>query len=221
MSRRFAPWSPPVQARSRARVDAILTAARDLVVEQGIAELKMTDVAKRADVPIGSLYQYFPIRQALIARLFEVETRVLDETIGTALEKAMSRREMINAVDYVIHRNLALIHERPYLRTLWSSPGVHPHIRQLELQNLRANALLISEKFCALPGPKLDPEAVMEAWALVCHLSAEVARLSCDVANGNMEGDFANRFVAMVQDHMGRFLEPGDGSDKAGGVSER
>ena len=59
----------PVQARSRALVDAVLEAAAQVLAREGAEHLTMTRVAERAGVSVGSLYQYFPNRAALLFKL--------------------------------------------------------------------------------------------------------------------------------------------------------
>jgi AcrR family transcriptional regulator len=59
----------PRQERSQQTVDAILTATHQLVSEHGIEALTTNAVARRAGVSIGSLYQYFPSKRALVAEL--------------------------------------------------------------------------------------------------------------------------------------------------------
>ncbi len=59
----------PKQARAQATVDAILTATAELLVELGYERTTTNAIARRAGVSIGSLYQYFPHKEALFTAL--------------------------------------------------------------------------------------------------------------------------------------------------------
>jgi AcrR family transcriptional regulator len=81
---RLALRNEPVQARSTARLTALLDAAAAVVDEIGFERLTTAMVAERAGASIGTVYRYFPDRiallQALGARNLErVLTRVGDE----------------------------------------------------------------------------------------------------------------------------------------------
>lgn len=78
------PRKSPVQARSTATVDAILEATIQVLLELGKERLTTTKVAFRAGVSIGTLYQYFPNKRALLKATLE---RHLDE-ISEAVEQA-------------------------------------------------------------------------------------------------------------------------------------
>jgi len=61
----------PRQARARAKVERILVAARELLVAEGAEAFNTNRVAELAGVGVGSLYEYFPNKQAIVARLIE------------------------------------------------------------------------------------------------------------------------------------------------------
>lgn len=61
----------PVQARSQDTVEVILSAAAQLLSRTGYDRFTTNHVAKLAGVSIGSLYQYFPGKQALVAALLD------------------------------------------------------------------------------------------------------------------------------------------------------
>ncbi len=84
----------PVQARSTARVNALLDAARDTIHEVGYELLTTAMVAERAGASIGTIYRYFPDRvavlQALAARnrdrvIHAVTTRLHEDKPATVL----------------------------------------------------------------------------------------------------------------------------------------
>ena len=60
------PRKSPVQARSAASVDAILKATVQVLLRVGKEKLTTTRVAVRAGVSVGTLYQYFPNKSALL-----------------------------------------------------------------------------------------------------------------------------------------------------------
>lgn len=60
------PRKSPVQARSIASVDAILLATLQVLLAVGKERLNTTRVAARAGVSVGTLYQYFPNKRALL-----------------------------------------------------------------------------------------------------------------------------------------------------------
>jgi AcrR family transcriptional regulator len=71
------PRKLPAQRRSANTVDAILEAAARILETDGLAACSTNAVAQRAGVSIGSLYQYFPNRDALTVALIERETTQL------------------------------------------------------------------------------------------------------------------------------------------------
>lgn len=69
------PRKLPGQARSRKRVNLILDAAADLLVEQGFENVTTNMIAEKAGIPIGSVYQFFPNKFSI---LYALALRYLD-----------------------------------------------------------------------------------------------------------------------------------------------
>ncbi len=94
----------PVQSRSQATVDAILKATLQVLDEVGLQKVTTTRVAARAGVSVGTLYQYFPDKAALIgalkaadrARILASLTEVARAQRGRPLEAAF--RAIIAAI---------------------------------------------------------------------------------------------------------------------------
>ncbi len=59
----------PRQARAKATVDCLLIAAQRILAKEGLGAFTTNRVAVVAGVSVGSLYQYFPNKQAIAAAL--------------------------------------------------------------------------------------------------------------------------------------------------------
>ncbi|HQR03481.1 MAG: TetR/AcrR family transcriptional regulator [Proteobacteria bacterium] len=70
-----APRKIPRQQRSQATVDFLIQTARQILYDKGADGLTTRFLSERSGVAVGSLYQYFPNRDAIIARLAEEEAR--------------------------------------------------------------------------------------------------------------------------------------------------
>jgi AcrR family transcriptional regulator len=90
------PRKSPVQARSAASVDAILEATIQVLLTLGKERLTTTKVALRAGVSVGTLYQYFPNKSALLQAVLK---RHLDEVAG-AVER-VCREQKGNTLEHM------------------------------------------------------------------------------------------------------------------------
>ncbi|MEO0564558.1 MAG: TetR/AcrR family transcriptional regulator, partial [Chloroflexota bacterium] len=96
----------PTTARGRARVNKILDAAADLLVEVGYADLTTNAIAEQAETSIGSLYQYFrnkdAVLEALASRYLDELNNLLDVFFGVT-EKSTLSDDMISFVEGARH----------------------------------------------------------------------------------------------------------------------
>ncbi|ANN77944.1 TetR/AcrR family transcriptional regulator [Bordetella flabilis] len=65
------PRKSPVQARSLATVEALHMATIQVLMREGLSRCTTTRVAARAGISVGSLYQYYPNRDALLAAVLK------------------------------------------------------------------------------------------------------------------------------------------------------
>lgn len=67
----------PVQQRGIARFEAILAAARTMLAGDGVQGFTIEDVAAQAAIPVGSVYQFFPNKLAIVVELDARDTEAL------------------------------------------------------------------------------------------------------------------------------------------------
>src|SRR5262252_6810703 len=107
------------QQRSRVTVDALLGATARILLKDGYDRASTNRIAHVAGVSIGSLYQYFPSKEALVAALIDRHKQQIIQVLRDALTKVATRpvadaaRELVKAsidahrVDPRLHRVLA------------------------------------------------------------------------------------------------------------------
>lgn len=81
----------PRQARSQERVRRILTAAEELFVAGGAGSTTTNAIAARAGVPIGSLYQFFPDKGAILRSLAQLYAEQLHELLTAFFDQGDGR----------------------------------------------------------------------------------------------------------------------------------
>lgn len=91
----------PVQQRSAERVHRMLEATAALLDEVGYDQLSTTAVAKRAEVAVGSLYQFFPDKRALVQALTKRNMEWFVDRVGECLAET-DRTHWWDVVDSVL-----------------------------------------------------------------------------------------------------------------------
>lgn len=94
------PRKMPVQARSSHTVEAMFDATIQVLLHGGLERLTTTRVAERAGVSIGSLYQYFPNKRALLAAV--LERHLLHVVMSVEVACANSKGQNIETMTSVV-----------------------------------------------------------------------------------------------------------------------
>jgi AcrR family transcriptional regulator len=94
------PRKSPVQARSAASVDAILEATIQVLLNVGKERLTTTRVALRAGVSVGTLYQYFPNKSALLQAALKRHLVEVTDAVELVCKEQKGRtlRQMVTAL---------------------------------------------------------------------------------------------------------------------------
>lgn len=101
------------QARGRARIESILDAAEQLVAEVGYDEMATNELARRAGISPGSLYQFFRNKDDVLAGLLDRYTRQFDAMWDDRIGPAAVQLPLDEAVDLVMEAVVSFKSERP------------------------------------------------------------------------------------------------------------
>ena len=110
------PRKQPVQARSRELVEVILEGAARVFEERGYAAATTDAIAERAGVSIGSLYQYFPNKDALAVALMERHGEAGVRWVAPVLERlSRERPPLADGLRWLVDAFVSPHLERPAL----------------------------------------------------------------------------------------------------------
>ncbi len=112
MNRRSVSELAPQTLRERHRsstIETVLAAAEQVFADQGLHAAHMGDIAARAGVSVGTLYNHFKDREALLAGLLEARRAemlsLLDEAIRAAAGRAALERLRVMVETMLIHKS--------------------------------------------------------------------------------------------------------------------
>ena len=124
MKKQLKPRKSAIQARSQATVESILESATHILAHEEPDELSTNKIASRAGVSIGSLYQYFPGKEAILReltrRLIDGKLRKIEENLKELVDSNLGPEEMIDGfVDFIVELKVKnLKFERALVATL-------------------------------------------------------------------------------------------------------
>jgi len=176
----------PSQARSRERVEKMLAAARDLIAEKGSDALRMGEVAERAGVSIGSLYQFFPDKAAVIRTLAERYNAEGRACIAEGLAGIADLAGLRTAFAALIDTYYGIFLAEPVMRDIWSGTQADPALRDLDREDSRINGAVLAEVMARLR-PETDRATLDASAFLVMQLGEATMRLA--ISLDRAEGD--------------------------------
>lgn len=210
MSRRRAsrhrPRKAPSQARSIATVEAILGATARILVSRGYTALTTNHVAKTAGVSIGTLYEYFPGKEALVAALVDghlARAEAILEERAAAFMNGGALPSLFALAHHLATTMVELHEDHPRLHRALTEEVPHPdetreRIRAIEERMVEVLAAL----FAAHPEVHA-PEPELAARMVATLLEAATHRWATDpsgepIARGALIDELAQMIAAYL-----------------------
>jgi len=142
------PRKSPSQERSRLTVERILDAAARIFHEQGYAGATTKDIADEAGLSIGSLYQYFPNKDALLAALTKRHITTTTSSLAVMIGK-LPEDSGLDVILRAVVRFLVEQHDLDDLHLLVMHTAPRTHEINLELEQARTQLVEIASVLLA------------------------------------------------------------------------
>nr|WP_236700595.1 TetR/AcrR family transcriptional regulator [Allosalinactinospora lopnorensis] len=166
----------PAQQRSMARVRKMLDACAELLEESGYNDLSTTRIAERAGVAIGSVYQFFPDKKAMVQAL---GLRYLDQFSGRVTDRLRQNTfgHWTEAVDVIIDEYLDMHRNVPGFRVLHFGDAVDAHLLDAGADNNKVIATRLRELLTSTAGVE-DSEELNYAAMVAVEAADAVLKLA-------------------------------------------
>lgn len=194
----------PTQKRAKARVERILASASALIAEAGSDSVRMTEVAARAGIPIGSLYQYFPDKAAILRTLAVRFMEQVRENLRAGLEGVSSADDAITRIDTILDGYYGLFLNEPVVRDIWSGTQSDKELQALDIEDSRENGRIVFAAMKFLVKPEDH-----DRFAIACFLLMQIAGAAVRLAIGvdRTEGDvMVEEFRHMIRRELQDFI---------------
>jgi len=198
-------WKEPSQERSRERVAAILSAARELIAEGGLASLKMGLLAERAGVPIGTIYQFFPDKDAVIGCIFANQMEEALQAVYQACHPDGELEAPAAAATSILTAKYTEWRADPVMAEIWSIAQANRALRGLTRAATRATAEIKTQALL----PFLKPDVSEARLRRVLFMVSDLYDAAIYAALGFSDDEaaaFMDEYAAMVSNYIDSLL---------------
>ncbi|WP_181011975.1 TetR/AcrR family transcriptional regulator [Bosea psychrotolerans] len=171
----------PSRGRGVQRVSALLDAASAVFAEAGYEAATTTEIARRANASIGSLYQFFPTKEHLAAALHARHLDSLAAVFDSLAAKAQGAANEHGAasdgiIDELFQRLLVYLEANPAFLVLGERRSLDPAVKKQARARLRGGIAGLLQTI----EPPVPRERIAPLAAVILHLIRMAAMLRAD-----------------------------------------
>ena len=201
----LAPRRRPSQERSRDRVERILDATAALLGDTPVDKITTAAIAEEAGVPIGSVYQYFPNKLAVLAELARRVMEQVDLKTASLIAEDFGVLPWDQAIDRAIDATMQGYAAQPGYLQLLLSIRPTPEFRLItDESNERVAALLARH-------PALRAVIPADRIELVTRAAIQAANALQDWALSADDPDLTNRIIremkTLLKGYLGVYMD--------------
>lgn len=200
-ARPLQPRREPLQERARVRVERILDTTVELLEEIDVEALTTAAIAKRAHVPIGSVYHYFASREEILAALVERTTARVDAAVAACLRDDLARLPWREALDHAIDVSSEIYAADTTYSTVWRATRGTAAFRAV----VEASDATLVAQLAALP---LLRERLGSRVGLVVQSALRIANAFIDWLLDTPDPEQRAAITAEMKQAMTRYLAP-------------
>jgi AcrR family transcriptional regulator len=169
----------PRQERSQARFERVLEAALRLFAVSGYESVSMREIAREAKMPIATVYQYFPMKLAIVREMWSRYTSSITGTLTEGIQRSIKegKDHSNELIGIMIDRMAQLQASNPAFIEIWSCVAASMELRALNIEDTLHSARLIAD-FLQRMHPKSDPGILFDRALIAIEMASSTTRLA-------------------------------------------
>jgi len=169
----------PRQKRSQARFETVLGTALRLFAARGYESVSMREIAREAKIPIASVYQYFPMKLAIVREIWSRYTSTISKTLEAGINKYTKEKsgDTSKLIGIIVDQMAELQASTPAFIEIWSCVAASMELRAMNVQDTLQNARLIAAALQQRYGAA-DPSVVFDRALIAIEMASATTRFA-------------------------------------------
>ena len=169
----------PRQQRSQARFETVLKTALKLFAARGYESVSMRKIAREAKMPIATVYQYFPMKLAIVREMWTRYTSAISETLAEGIRRFVEggSNDSNHLIGIIVDRMAELQASNPAFIEIWSCVAASIDLRALNVEDTLQNAGFIADAL-QKKHPDSDPSAFYDRALIAVEMASATTRFA-------------------------------------------
>lgn len=169
----------PRQERSQARFEKVLEASLRLFAARGYESVSMREIAREAKMPIASVYQYFPMKLAIVREMWSRYTSSITQALAEGIKRSLAEGEdhSDEVIGTIVDRMAQLQASNPAFIEIWSCVAASMELRELNVEDTLHNARSIAD-FLHKMHPNVAATSLYDRALIAIEMSSSTTRLA-------------------------------------------
>lgn len=189
----------PRQERSQLRFETVVNVSLRLFGDNGYEAVSMREIAREAEIPIASVYQYFPTKQAIVKEIWLRYSQTVQQELGGDLMRFVENGRLEGG-EQLIDRMVDLITElqlsSPAYVEVWGCIAATPELRILNDQDTLNLAEMVTEAIMTIR-PTADRDRMQGLSLMLTESASAITKLTLALPE-----EQRNRIVRQLKESM-------------------
>ncbi|TGK03025.1 TetR/AcrR family transcriptional regulator [Leptospira langatensis] len=201
----------PSQKRAIERVQYILDIVTGLLDEVGTEAITTNLIAQKAGIPIGSLYQYFPNKHAIISAAGERHLARVNDMVMDFIDSKPDMSNWESLVDQLIDAFARFYKTEPGFIPIWSNKNLDPQLVSIDRENNRAIANFVSDLFFGvIPWMKKKEEMTVMSRIMVEVTDSVLSRWLRESQDQALADGILQELKTMLKSYLNYYIQRGE-----------